>query len=284
MTELLINLQLFADGGDGASAGDGAVAGVDAVSQTATESVDSQSSPDTEDRTTAYNKFKSDYKAEYDADVQNIIKDRLKRSNAKTTELSNKLKSLAPVLEHIASKYGVDVNDTDALLDAFNNDDSIYEDEAYEKNMTVEQVKKFHEIERENASLREQEEERRKQAQFADWDRQAAELKQIYPSFDFGEELESDAFRQLMNAGVPIRTAYEVAHRDEIMQGAMQFSVQKATEKVVNSITANKARPSENGLSGKSASVSQSNINALSKEQMNDLKRRAASGERITFK
>lgn len=285
---LLINLQLFADGGSASAGGDGAGVGVSAVSPTATESVESQSSPDTTnevvDRKANYDKFKADYKAEYDAEVQGIVKDRLKKSNAKNSELSKRLETISPILQKVADKYGVDVNDTDALLNAFNDDDANYEDEAYEKGMTVEQVKAFHEIERENASLRKAEEERLAQAQYQEWDRQFDELAKTYPNVDKAKELESDEFKKLMNAGVSIRTIYEVMHKAELMNSALSQATRVASEKVTNSVIANKSRPTEAGLSNSSASISQTSIRNLSREQMEDYKRRARMGERIDFK
>lgn len=282
-----IILSLFDGSGDGgASAGEGAEGDL-AVSPAAIESVESQPSPD--ERKAAYDKFKTDYKAEYDAEVQSIVKDRLKKSNARTNELNNKLKSVTPILEHIAQKYNVDVNDTGALLEAFQNDDELYEQEAYDKGMTVAQVKEFHKIERENQALRDEQFERAKQAQIAAWDNEAQNVKQMYPTFDIENELANDQFVKLLDSltGVvnnPVQTAYEVVHGQDLMQGAMQFTAQKTAEKITNSVKANKQRPNENGLSSTSASLTQNNIRAFSREQMEDLKRRAMAGEKITLK
>ena len=150
--------------------------------------------------------------------------------------------------------------------------------------MSVEQLRQFKQIERENQKLREADEERRRQAIFAQWDREAEELKGIYPSFDVAKEQENAQFMKLLGAGVPMRTAYEVAHKDEIIRSAMSFTAEKTAEKVANSVRANASRPSENGLSSNSASVNMVDINKLTREQMETYKQRALNGERIDLK
>ena len=285
MAFLKINLCLFGEGGEGAAA-----SGTEGVSAdpTATQGV-AQNAEQTdptvkEDRASQYAKFKADFKAEYDAEVQGLMKDRLKKSSKENAELNSKLKASSPIIEAMAKKYGVDANDYNAILDAFESDDSNLEEEAYKRDMSVEQLRQFKQIERENQKLREADEERRKQAIFAQWDREAEELKGIYPSFDVATEQENEQFMKLLGAGVPMRTAYEVAHKDEIIRSAMSFTAEKTAEKVANSVRANASRPSENGLSSNSASVNMIDVNKLTREQMEAYKQRALNGERIDLK
>lgn len=285
MAFLKINLCLFGEGGEGA-----ATSGTEGVSAdpTATQGV-AQNAEQTdptvkEDRASQYAKFKADFKAEYDAEVQGLMKDRLKKSSKENAELNNKLKASSPIIEAMAKKYGVDANDYNAILDAFESDDSNLEEEAYKRDMSVEQLRQFKQIERENQKLREADEERRKQAIFAQWDREAEELKGIYPSFDVATEQENEQFMKLLGAGVPMRTAYEVAHKDEIIRSAMSFTAEKTAEKVANSVRANASRPSENGLSSNSASVNMIDVSKLTREQMEAYKQRALNGERIDLK
>jgi hypothetical protein len=70
--------------------------------------------------------IKEDYKDLYDAEVQNVVKNRLKG----TKEQIARIDSLAPLLELVASKYGVDSQDTEALVKAIEDDDSYFEAEA----------------------------------------------------------------------------------------------------------------------------------------------------------
>ena len=281
MAILKINLCLFGEGGEGA-----ATSGAEGVSADPTATMGENNADPTaeEDRASQYAKFKADFKDEYDAEVQSMIKDRLKKSSKENADLNSKLKASAPIINAMAKKYGIDSGDYEAILNAFESDDSNLEEEAYKRDMSVEQLRQFKKIERENQSYREAEEERRKQAVFAQWDKEAEELKNIYPSFDVASEQQNEQFMKLLGAGVPMRTAYEVAHKDEIIRSAMSFTAEKTAEKVANSFRANSSRPSENGLSSKSASVNNLDISKLSRQQMEEYKQRALNGERIDLK
>lgn len=277
MAILKINLCLFGEGGEASS---GAETGVSA-DPTATMGETNADPTAEEDRASQYAKFKADFKSEFDAEVQGMMKDRLKKSNKENSDLNSKLKASAPIIEAMAKKYGVDSNDYQAILNAFESDDSNLEEEAYKRDMSVEQLRQFKQIERENQTLREAEEERRRQAVFAQWDREAEELKGVYPSFDISSEQENEQFMKLLGAGVPMRTAYEVAHKDEIIRSAMSFTAEKTAEKVANSVRANSSRPSENGLSSNSAALSTVDINKMTKQQIDAIKQRVFNGERI---
>lgn len=281
MDLLKINLFLFNEGGDGA-----ALSGADTgVLGDPTPTGETNADPTAEnDRQSQYAKFKKDFDAEYKAEVQGIVKDRLKKSNKENAELLSKLKESTPIIEALAKKYGVDVTDYKGIMSAFESDDSNLEAEAFERDMSVEQLRQFKAIERERDSYREADEERRKQAMFAQWDREAEELKTIYPSFDVMAEQENEQFVKLLGAGVPMRTAYEVAHKDEIIASAMSYTANKTAEKVANSVKANASRPSENGLSSNASALGAVDINKLSREQMEAYKQRALNGERIDLK
>lgn len=284
MDLLKINLQLFAEGGEGATAssGDGADTGVQA-DPAANQGV--EANPEAkEDRQQAYAKFKNDFKDEYKSDVESMMKDRLKNIHSEKDELSKRITTLNPLVEMLSTKYGVEPTDIEGLVKAFEADDSNYEEAAYARDMSVEQFRAVDKIERENRSYREQEEQRKRQEQIARWNQEADELKKIYPNFDPETELKNEQFKKLLGSGVDMRTCYEVAHKDDIMRGAMQFTAEKAAEKVANSVMANASRPSENGLSSQAAAVSRLDINNLSREQMADLKRRAANGESINLR
>lgn len=282
MDFLKINLFLFNDGGDGAASN-----GADTGESDVPASTMGETSADPtaeEDRQAQYAKFKKDFDAEYKAEVQGIVKDRLKKSSKENADLNNKLKASTPIIEAIAKKYGVDASDYAGIMSAFEADDGNLEAEAYERDMSVDQLRQFKKLERENQSLREAEEENRRREMFAKWDREAEELKEIYPSFDVIAEQENDEFVKLLGAGVSMRAAYEVAHREEIIASAMTFTASKTAEKVANSVRANTSRPSENGLSSNSAALGAVDINKLSREQIEAYKQRALNGERIDLK
>lgn len=308
---LRLNLQLFAEGagGAGASGGDGGTAagagetGAAAVPQTkgvksnpladvkygiqddGVQAADAQgSTAETPDRNAEFEKLiKGDYKDLYDAKVQDTIQKRLKG----TKETVEKYEALSPTLELLAKKYGVDVNDINALNKAIEEDDSYYEEEALEKGITVEQLKEIRKMEKENAALKRQMQERSAKENasklYASWMDQAEKTKSVYPSFNLQAEMNNPRFVDLLRSNVDVRTAYEVLHKDEIIPAAMQFTAKTVEQKLTNKIIANGARPSENGTASQSAAVVKSDVSQLSKADRQEIIRRVQRGEKIRF-
>ena len=142
-------------------------------------------------------------------------------------------------------------------------------------------------MERENADLRRQmqEHETRENANklYASWMEQADKAKAVYPSFNLEAEMQNPQFVDLLRANIDVRTAYEVLHKDEIIPAAMQFTAKTVEQKLTNKIIANGARPAENGTSSQSAAVVKSDVSQLSNAEIDDLNRRIARGEKISF-
>lgn len=154
--------------------------------------------------------------------------------------------------------------------------------------MSVEQLKAFKKMERENADLKAQFEAQKQKENtdraVAELMKQGDELKKVYPGFDLANELNNPQFFSLINNNIDVRTAYEVIHKDEIIPAAMQFAVSSTKQKIANNIMAGgSSRPEENGLSAASSVISTSDVSQLTKAQREELIKRAAAGERITF-
>lgn len=285
-----IDLQLFADGGDGGAPGASADAGFAAATngvkgQSAADSTDADVTVEAPDRNVEFERLiKGEYKDLYDARVQETIQKRLKG----TKETVDKYNALTPTIDLLARKYGVKADDIEGLGKAIEADDTFFEDEALERGMTVEQLKEVRRMERENADLKrqmqERETEQRANELYASWMRQAEETKGVYPSFDLDAEMGNPKFIELLRSNIDVRTAYEVVHKDDIIRGAMQFTANEVGTKLSNKMRANAARPQENGTSGQSASTTSVDIANMTKAQRRALGERAAHGERITFK
>ena len=86
---------------------------------------------------------------------------------------------------------------------------------------------------------------------------QAEELRKVYPGFDLQAELGNEQFARLTHpsVNVPLRTIYEIIHKDEILGGAMQYTAQKVSEGLSNSMRVTANRPAENGLNATSNAV-----------------------------
>lgn len=307
-----LDLQLFADGGTGAAGGTGAegatgVTATAAVPQTkgvksnplanvvygkqddGVQVANAQNAAGTDpvappDRNAEFEKLiKGEYKDLYDQRVQDTVQKRLKGSK----ETVDKYNALSPTLELLAKKYGVDVNDTAALNKAIEDDDSYYEQEALEKGVTVEQLKEIRKMEKENAELKRQMQEKtakEKGAQlYAQWMDQAEKTKTVYPSFDLRAEMGNPKFLDLLRANIDVRTAYEVIHKDDIIPAAMQFTAKTVEQKLTNKIIAGGARPSENGISSQSAAQVKSDVSQLTKADRAEIIRRVQRGEKIRF-
>lgn len=286
-TSLVINLQLFAEGGDGGTASGTSVTGTNAESNTgdnthlANETADVVATPD---RNAEFEKLiKGEYKDLYDARVQDTVRKRLKSTN----DTVDKYNKLAPAIELLSNKYGVDANDIQALAKAIEEDDSYMEDEALELGVTVETLRKIKSMEKENAELKRQRQEaenqKARQQTYANWMGQAEEAKKVYPSLDMKAEAKNPQFLALLNAGIDVKTAFEVVHKDEIIPAAMQYTAKAVEQKISNKIQANGNRPSENGLSNHSTASVKSDVSQLSKKELAEYQQRIARGERISF-
>ena len=310
----MLNLQLFAEGGAGGAAGgtggDGGTAqgpgatGAAAVPQTkgaknnplaaVKYGIQEETAPAAEvqtdtteappDLNAEFEKLiKGQFKAQYDAKMQDTIQKRLKSSK----ETVDKYNALAPTLEILAKKYGVDATDIEALNKAIEDDDSYFEEEALEKNISVQQLKEIRKMERENADLRRQMQAQKNQENaskiYAGWLNQAEEAKKVYPSFDLRAEMQNPRFVDLLRSNVDVRTAYEVLHKDEIIPAAMQFTAKTVESKLAKKIAAQGARPAENGMSSGSPAVVKSDVSQLSRADRDEIRRRVARGEKIRF-
>lgn len=308
-----LNLQLFADGGAGAAGGTGAegatgATATAAVSQTngrktnpladvvygkqeevvqvatAQEQAAETVPAEPIDRNAEFEKLiKGEYKDLYDQRVQDTVQKRLKGSK----ETVDKYNALSPTLELLAKKYGVDASNIEALNKAIEDDDSYYEQEAIEKGVSVEQLKEFKKMEKENAELKRMQQEqdaREKGAKlYASWVEQAEKTKAVYPSFDLRAEMNNQKFLDLLRNNIDVRTAYEVIHKDEIIPAAMQYTAKTVEQKLTNKIIAGGARPSENGISSQSAAQVKSDVSQLTKADRAEIIRRVQRGEKIRF-
>ena len=297
-----MNLQLFAEGGagDGGTAGDGATgANAAAAAQQkgdknflgdvtygieTGEKVSAAGKQQTQSREEAFEALiKGEYKDLYDARMEKTIKSRLKGSR-ETVEAYEKA---SPILELLAKKHGVDVKDLDGLSKAIEEDDSYFEEEALKRGLSVKQYKEVRKMEQENAQLKALMEEQKNRENAdrlsAAWMKQAEEAKRIYPSFDIRAELANPQFADLLKANIDVKTAFEVIHKDEIIPAAMQYAAKQVENKVVNSIMAGGKRPAENGTSSQATALHKSDVSQLTREDMAEVARRVARGEKITF-
>ena len=93
----------------------------------------------------------------------------------------------------------------------------------------------------------------------------------------------SSLFGKLLYSGVPLKTAFEVIHKDEIIGGAMSYTAQKVREQVVKGIEAKGRRPLENGIASESGIVTVTDVNALTSKDILKILKQVENGANIKF-
>lgn len=300
MKKTKMNIQLFAEGvGTGTGAGDEAgteqavttdFANQDSgVTTHAADGIETGqdatevTTKELEDRKANFEQMiKGEYGDLFNERVKGIIEKRL----AGHDEVVEKLTKTQPILDILANKYGLsDTEDIDKIVNAIEEDDALYAEEASDRGMTVEELKRVKKLERENAALKETakqiSEKQQEQEFFENISRQAEALKETYPNFDLNTESENYDFVNLIKKGVDVKTAFEVLHKDEILQGAMQYTAKQVAQKVANSVQSRANRPMENGVSSQAAVTKSFDVSKMTKQQREDLEKRAMKGEKI---
>lgn len=215
---------------------------------------------------------------------------------------AEKLGKLTQALGILGAKYGIDVSDPDnidydALNKAVTDDDSLmsdyYEDKALEMGVDVETAARIDKMEKRIAADDRAAEQRRvtemRNAHYADLQRQAAELKKVFPNFDLDAELyaKDGQFLRLTSPEInmPVETAYRAIHGKEIQAIEASLIAQRTQSNIANSIRANGMRPQENGTSSNAGSTTtllysqmSPSQRAAAKEQM---RKAAMDGQKI---
>ena len=106
-------------------------------------------------------------------------------------------------------------------------------------------------------------------------------IRQVYPDFDWKRELASPQFGRLVTAGVDGQTAYEIVHRQELLQAAMAYAAAQARSQTARAIASGGGRVAENR--GGSRTVTRSDPKSLSSRELADIRRRVQDGEKIRF-
>lgn len=317
-----MELQLFAEGGDGGSgAGETSQsAGADsspsrgALGRTENSALDEQGSTDQKaegsgsengegeageeakkpspaERRRAFGQMMSgEYKDLADEMMQNAV-----QIAAQNLEASPEMRGL---LEAIAEKYGTDATDLTALTDAIRNgvvkDDAYFEKIAMEKGISVKTAREMDKLETQNKRLTAQQQaaqqmqkaaaERARIAQIqARWDAEADALQAKYPDFDRGEVLANPEVEKMMRAGCSMEAAYRAAYFDRLMAQQTAATAQQTEQGVLNRVQQRASRPAENGTRPGGAVQTHIDVEHMSRKDREALERRVLRGEIITL-
>lgn len=297
LMKFLLNLRKF--DGEGAATGAGESASPDAgenqgeqkviygkVDQPESNPDASDTPPDPEARRADFERLiQSDYKDLYEEKFQKVFDKRFKDYKLLEKQ-ANDSKSL---IELLGPKYGVTDGDVSKLAKAIQEDSSIWEEQALEQGLTVEQYKHMKQLERESQAFKEMqakmEQERGAQETYNRWVQQSKDLKTLYPTFDLEKEIRhpesGQKFIDVLAATNDVKTAFQAIHFDEILPSAMQVTAQKVKEATVSNIQSRNQRPVENGVKSSTGAVIKNDPSKWTDDDIDKVIAKVQAGETI---
>lgn len=231
-------------------------------------------------------------------EYSDVFQEMMQRAIDKATENIRQNPQVARLTQALANAYGVDTDDMDGLIEAVENgrvkDEKYYEDLAQQRGVSVKTARELDKMESDlkrsntrNAQLQAMQQEATRQQRVsqiqAQWEAQAAQLKNQYPDFELQEVLANEQVADLMRRGVSLPDAYRAAYFDHIMQQATAQTAQKVEQGVAARIQQRAGRPGENGTRPGGAVTTHVDVASMSRRQLEDLERRARRGEKITL-
>ena len=121
------------------------------------------------------------------------------------------------------------------------------------------------------------------QRRMEQWDLQARRAREVYPGLDLAAEARDPRFVSLLRRGLDVESAYTLIHRDQILTSAMRHAARVARQQLSSAIQSGGSRPMENGVRSGSGAVAIQDVAHMTRSQRDDIRKRAARGERIRF-
>ena len=224
-----------------------------------------------------------DYAREMQKRIDNAINRRF--AKAKTAEEQNA--KLAPALNLLATKYGLQAGDTDALIEAITGDSELIEQQAMDAGMEPEAYREFQRLKAENEAFRKAEQDRqdheRAMQQYQEWVRQWRDVESTFGPRSLQQELQNPTFHQYLLSGLSVMDAFKAIHADEIYMGLVRNAAADARRETAAKIAETQNRPRENATGRPKAATVKADISKLTTEDFDEIMRRAYRGERIKF-
>ena len=129
----------------------------------------------------------------------------------------------------------------------------------------------------------EEEMERRLGLDAQSWLEESRETEQLYPGFKLENECRDPRFVRLLEVGMDMKSAFEALHHREILENAVRYTAQNVAQRLVENLQSRQGRPMENGASGKSSAVIRPDVRRMTRQDREEMERRALRGERISF-
>lgn len=205
------------------------------------------------------------------------------------------------LLEALGEAYGIDAGNAEnleALTEAVKSgkvkNDEYYETLAAERGISVKTARELDkmegELQRANAEKQRAEQMRlaaehqqRAAAVRAQWEAEAAQLKEKYPAFELDEVLNNPSVADMIRRGIGLEAAYRAAYFDQLMTESTARTAKQVEQGVVARIQQRAQRPAENGAHPGAAAETKVDVAHMTAKQRAELAKRARRGERIVL-
>lgn len=115
------------------------------------------------------------------------------------------------------------------------------------------------------------------EALYSEWISAAEALKGDYPDFLLQDALKNPSFGKLLQAGLPLREAYEASHLDAVREAIRSAAASEAEARTLDRIRLHGMRPGENGAAGGSGVIT-GGMASLSRAERAELAMKAMRG------
>lgn len=214
----------------------------------------------------------------YRQDTQRAVQGRL-------AKVKGALEAQQPLIDLLATRYNT--QDVGQIRERLEKDVGWLQTYADERGISEEQAREQLALRAENEALKrqhaQQEGERRADRQMQVWAQQVQEAKQVYPDFDVNAAMRDPQFVSLIRGQVPMKTAWEVLHMEDIKRATADQAAKEAEARLAADIQANGARPVEGGASGQMGASVRVDPSKMTKAERQAIAQRAMRGENITF-
>lgn len=205
------------------------------------------------------------------------------------------------LLEALGEAYGIDAGNAEnleALTESVKSgkvkNDEYYETLAAERGISVKTARELDkmegELQRANAEKQRAEQMRlaaehqqRAAAVRAQWEAEAAQLKEKYPAFELDEVLNNPSVADMIRRGIGLEAAYRAAYFDQLMTESTARTAKQVEQGVAARIQQRAQRPAENGAHPGAAAETKVDVAHMTAKQRAELAKRARRGERIVL-
>lgn len=218
-----------------------------------------------------------EFKDQYTEATQKLLNRRFRESDAK-------ISAQQPIMDLLASRYGIEDGDPAKIMSAVQSDTAFWQEAADAAGLTVEQYRRMRELEANNRQFQAMQQSQQRQylaqRQYQKWQAEAEALKQSYPDFDLDEAMQNDMFTYLLQSGnYPMETAYKASFAEQLAAKAAA----NAEKAVTDNIKARGSRPTEAGASAAPAFAVKDDVSKLSDRDVLAVLSQISNGGRVTF-